>query len=137
MELPTQLQHWACGKQTNSQSKIWGAPRPRVRGARAVPEQMGLRPEPIANRACIYRWRLRFSSHRLIFAVPAQIPEGTEGLNSFPKGLGPVEPGGRPHRLVGVHPYGRRAPLSPERVTVNPVSQGPVVAQHGPEIPQG
>ena len=30
--------------------------------------------------------------------MPAQIPEGAKGVNSFPNGLGPVEPGDRPHR---------------------------------------
>ena len=90
LELPTQLQHGSWGEAANRESEIEGAPRPRIGGARAVPKDMGLGPEAMANRAGAYLRRLRFCSYRSIFAVPAKVPVGPKGLDTFPEGLGPV-----------------------------------------------
>ena len=50
------------------------------------------------------------SGYRLVLPVPAQIPEGTEGLDSLPQR--------KPDRLVGVQPYRRSSSTTADRIAI-------------------
>ena len=54
LELPAQIQHGSWGESADRKVKVHGTFRPGGRSARAFAKYMGLRPEPVRDRACTY-----------------------------------------------------------------------------------
>ena len=72
------------GEMTECYGEVQLALQPGIRGTRAFTKHMGLRPELMIYRAGTHLWVGGMGGDRPVFAVPAEVPEGTKSVQTGP-----------------------------------------------------